>query len=281
MRTHSGVGGSSRRLVTGSASAEGRDPGVRGQGCGRAGARCPLASGEATSHRWGDSGSCPGPRRSGMGPEAEAPSGDTAASPMPLGGWPRGARPPQPRGRPRERRGSRAPVPSLLHRSESSGGARDQPAREWLSRSRRPPCDPPGGGEPVAPSRSNESDHRRLPHPQPRGAGTALRPKAAVARATLSAPGLLPAWRLRLCGGRRWSRPRGCQGLPGLPSARPEVRGPGAGLHGRRPRAVLSETPLSTAAHRDGRKDQPVPGGPPARRKDAPGAGRPLHPVLY
>lgn len=146
VRTHSRVGGSSRRLVTGSASAEGRDPGVRGQGCGRAGARCPLASGEATSHRWGDSGSCPGPRRSGMGPEAEAPSGDTAASPMPLGGWPRGARPPQPRGRPRERRGSRAPVPSLLHRSESSGGARDQPAREWLSRSRRPPCDPPGGG---------------------------------------------------------------------------------------------------------------------------------------
>lgn len=142
------------------------------------------------------------------------------------------------------------------------------------------PVTPPGG-EPVAPSRSNESDHRRLPHPQPRGAGTALRPKAAVARATLSAQGLLPAWRLRLCEGRRWSRPCGCQGLPGLPSARPEVRGPGAGLHGRRPRAVLSETPLSTAAHRDGRKDQPVPGGPPARRKDAPGAGRPLHPVLY
>lgn len=109
---------------------------------------------------WGVSGLspwAPGPLSPESGPGARAPLGDTAASPMSLGGSARGSRLPQPRDRPSPgTRGSWAPAPSLLHRSE------------WTR---------PGGG---SFSLSRAADARGPVHPCCTEAGAGLRTRVAV-----------------------------------------------------------------------------------------------------
>lgn len=159
--------GRSRRHVAhapppavGSAPAEGRNSGVRGPGCGPSSARCFPADREATSLLLGGLGLspwAPGPRSPESGPGARAPLGDTAASPMSLGGSARGSRLPQPRDRPSPgTRGSWAPAPSLLHRSE------------WTR---------PGGG---SFSLSRAAGARGPVHPCCTEAGAGLRTRVAV-----------------------------------------------------------------------------------------------------